>query len=86
MKRLKRTKQAKEAIPPERAKKDKMATIYEKLQAAVSNMKAEQVKAEVQRIQAEKVKRYEYHKKYNLKKKTYEAKLAEKAKELGLLK
>jgi len=63
-----------------------MATMFEKMKAAIETMKAEQIKAEVARIKAEKAKRYEYHKKYNATKKAYEQKLLEKANSLNLIK
>ena len=86
MERIKSTKVVKTTKPSISFKEDKSMKLYEKLQKAISNMKADQVEAEISRIQAEKAKRYEYHKKYNQIKKAYETELVEKAKKLNLIK
>ena len=60
--------------------------MFEKLNKAISQMKNEEIESEIKRIQAEKAKRYEYHKKYNLAKKAFENNLIVMAKKKNLIK
>jgi len=60
--------------------------MFETLKKSISTMKAETIKSEIQKIQIEKAKRYEYHKAYNKKKKDYENELIETAKKMNLIK
>ena len=59
-------------------------TMYERLQKTLNTMKEDQLKDQLATIQAEKQKRYEYHKKYNLAKKNFETALKNRAAELKL--
>ena len=60
--------------------------MFETLKKSISTMKAEQIKAEISKIQLEKAKRYEYHKAYNKKKKEFENEIFETAKKMNLIK
>jgi len=52
--------------------------MYEQMKKAIANMKAEQIREEIEKIQIEKKKRYDYHKKYNQTKKEFEIELKKK--------
>jgi hypothetical protein len=63
-----------------------MSKAFEAMKKAIQNKEAEALKSAYTRIKAEKAKRYEYHKKYNAKKKEIEDEVIKKAEELGLIK
>ena len=67
-------------------KENKMSKAFDLMKKAIESKKDELLRAEISRIQLEKARRYEYHKKYNQKKKDLEDEILKKAKELGLTK